>query len=190
MSEITALLGSDGDQQPDLAAVFDRLYADLKHIAIARVAALGHEQTLSATGLVHEAYLKLVGAEKLSLSNRKHFFACAAKAMRQILIDRDRRSRAGKRGDGLEPVTLAEHSDEVDSLQEAVDLLDLDRALDELELIDPALRELVELRYFAGLPLPAIAELRDVSERTMAREWERARTLLRLRLESGDGDGR
>lgn len=179
MSEITALLAADGEDQPDLAAVFERLYADLKHIALARVSSLGPEQTLGATGLVHEAYLKLVGAEQLSLNNRKHFFACAARAMRQILIDRARVAGADKRGAGLDRVTI----ERCDEHAAAPDLIDLDRALNDVEQIDPSLRELIELRYFAGLALPAIAELRGVSLRTMGREWDRARTLLRLRLE-------
>lgn len=179
MSDITELLASgQGRDKPDLAAVFDRLYVDLKRIALARLAASGADETLSATGLVHEAYLKLVGAEQLSLASRKHFFACAAQAMRQIVIDRSRIAHAEKRGDGMERVTL----DRCDAIAEEADLLDIDRALDELNLIDPDLRELVELRYFAGLSMPEIAELRGVSLRTTARDWERARALLRVRL--------
>ncbi len=179
MPEITELLAEREDRGgPDLAAVFDRLYGDLKRIAIARVAMLGPDETLSATGLVHEAYLKLVGAQQLSLTNRKHFFACAAQAMRQIVIDRSRIAHADKRGEGMERVTL----DGCDAVAEESDLLDIDRALDELNQIDPGLRELVELRYFAGLAMPEIAELRGVSLRTMARDWDRARALLRVRL--------
>jgi RNA polymerase sigma factor (TIGR02999 family) len=180
MPDITELLTPrEGRDGPDLAAVFEHLYADLKRIASARVAALAPDQTLQATGLVHEAYLKLVGARSLTLENRKHFFACAARAMRQILIDRSRIAHADKRGAALERVTL-EHCDAV---APPPPLLDLDRALDDLEQIDPALRELVELRYFAGLSLPQIAELHGQSTRTAARNWERARVLLKLRLE-------
>lgn len=179
MSEITELLAAqEGRDKPDLAAVFDRLYGDLKRIAIARVSALGPDETLSATGLVHEAYLKLVGAEQLSLSNRKHFFACAARAMRQILIDRSRNAHAEKRGAGFERVTL----EGCDAAAEANGLDDLDRALEDLEGIDPELRQLVELRYFAGLSMPQIAELRGISLRTAARDWDRARALLRVRM--------
>lgn len=184
MSEITELLDRDGSAPPDLAAVFDRLYDQLKRIAIARMAAQAPGQTLSATGLVHEAYLKLAGAERLSLENRRHFFTCAAKAMRQILIDRERGARTGKRGAGLERITLADFEDAA----QPPDLIDLDQALDDLERIDPALRELVELRYFGGLSLEQVGELRGLSLRTMGREWQRARTLLRLRLEA-DGRG-
>lgn len=180
MAEITELLErSEGRDGPDLAAVFDRLYADLKRIAIARVAQLAPDETLSATGLVHEAYLKLVGAAKLSLHSRKHFFACAARAMRQIVIDRSRIAHAEKRGDGLERVTL----DNCDAIADNTDLLGIDQALDQLREIDPDLCELVELRYFAGLSMPEIAQLRDASLRTAARDWERARALLRVRID-------
>lgn len=178
-SEITALLATDGRRsEPDIAAVFDRLYAELKHIAVARMAGLGADETLTPTGLVHEAYLKLASAERLSLTDRKHFFACAARAMRQILIDRARIAHAEKRGAGWERITL-EHCD---APAPPPALLDLDRALEDLREIDPALGELVELRYFAGLALPAIAKLHGVSLRTACRDWERARSLLQLRL--------
>jgi RNA polymerase sigma factor (TIGR02999 family) len=184
MSDITALLAANAERdQPDLAAVFQRLYTDLKHIAIARVAGLGPDETLTPTGLVHEVYLKLVGAQDLSLVSRKHFFACAARAMRQILIDRARIAHADKRGAGFERITL----ERCDAEAPLPPLLDLDRALGDLEMIDPGLRELVELRYFAGLSLPQIAELRNYSLRSAGRDWERARALLRLRL---DPDGR
>jgi RNA polymerase sigma factor (TIGR02999 family) len=181
MSDITELLAAQGG--PDLAAVFDRLYADLRRIAVARVADLGPGVTLNPTSLVHEAFLKLIGAERLTLENRKHFFACAAKAMRQILIDRGRIAGAEKRGAGLERITL----ERCEAEAEPPALFDLDRALNDLDQIDPALRELVELRYFAGLSMPQIAELQGVSLRTAGRDWERARALLRVRL---DPDGR
>jgi len=183
MTDITELLTAcEGRDGPDLAAVFERVYADLKHIAIARVAALGPAQTLSATALVHETYLKLVGAQRLTLENRKHFFTSAARAMRQILIDRHRVAQAEKRGPGLQRITLGE----CEALTDDTDLFDIDRALDELEQINPGLRELAEMRYFTGLSLPQIAELRGVSLRTAARDWERARSLLLVSL---DPDG-
>ena len=183
MTDITELLtAGDGHDGPDLAAVFERVYGDLKHIAIARVAGLGPAQTLSATALVHEAYLKLVGAQRLTLANRKHFFTSAARAMRQILIDRNRIAQAEKRGAGLQRITLGD----CEAVTDENDLHDIDRALGELEQIDSELRELAEMRYFTGLSLPQIAELRDVSLRTVARDWERARSLLLVSL---DPDG-
>lgn len=183
MTEITELLqAQEGRESPDLSAVFERLYADLKRIAISRVGQLGPGQTLGATALVHEAFLKLAGAEQLSLTNRRHFFTCAALAMRQILVDHARIANADKRGAGLQQVTLGD----CDAEAPAAGMTNLDQALDDLDRINPELRELVELRYFAGLSMPEIAELREVSLRTIARDWERARSLLQVRL-SADG---
>lgn len=183
VSEITELLkAQDGAERPDLSPVFERLYADLKRIAIARARSAGPGATLGATVLVNEVFLKLAGTERLSLTNRRHFFTCAALAMRQILVDNARAAQAEKRGGGLERVTLGSS----DAVAPDIDVRDLDSALDDLERINPDLRELVELRYFAGLSMPAIAELRGVSLRTIAREWERARSMLQVRL-SPDG---
>lgn len=185
MSEITELLAvQEGRERPDLAAVFERLYADLKRIAIARVSALGPDETLSATGLVHEAYLKLVGAERLSLSNRKHFFACAARAMRQILIDHARHRGRGKRGSNvphldLDRVELASDGPAIE------DILTLDRALERLAELDPELVRLVEWRFFAGLNLGEIAELSGLSERTLKRDWQVARAFLLREIAGG-----
>lgn len=181
MSDITDLLrvGEQGSA-PELGAVFDRLYVEIKRIAHARLGALGPKQTLSATELVHEAFLKLVDARRLTLSNRRHFFACAASVMRQILVDRRRAASADKRGGGQQLATL----DGCDAVAEPVDLLDLDRALEGVQLVNPALRELVELRFFAGLTVEEIAALREQSTRTVARDWERARSLLQAGLAS------
>jgi len=182
MTDITALLRqSENGATPELSAVFEHLYEELKRIAQARLGALPAGQTLGSTALVHEAFLKLASAEALSLQGRKHFFACAARAMRQILIDRVRGAAADKRGGGLQAVTLGE----ADIAADDAELLELEQALTELAEIDASLAELVDLRYFAGLSLPRIAELRGVSERTCARDWARARALLRVRLEAG-----
>jgi RNA polymerase sigma factor (TIGR02999 family) len=179
MTDITALLrDAQEGERPDLGPVFECLYGELKRIAQSRLAGHAPGQTLGSTALVHEAYLKLAACESLSLQSSKHFFACAARAMRQILIDRARVAGADKRGAGLQQVTLGNAvvvaSDE--------EMLELDEALRDLARIDPVLSELVELRYFAGLSLPRIAELRGISTRTAARDWERARALLRVRL--------
>ncbi|MEZ5463213.1 ECF-type sigma factor [Dokdonella sp.] len=183
MTEITELLrAQEGSQTPDLGPVFQQLYSDLKRIALARVGQLASTNSLGATELVNEAFIKLAGAEKLSLENRRHFFTCAALAMRQILVDQARLAQADKRNAGLQQVTLGDGEVQAS----AAGLSDLDLALDDLERIDPELRRLVELRYFAGLSLPAIAELRSVSARTVSRDWERARAFLKVRL-SADG---
>ena len=179
MADITEWLQlQEGRENPDLRPVFEQLYSELKRIAQARVAGLPRGHTLGATALVNETFLKLTGAERLSLTGRRHFFTCAALAMRQILVDHARIANAQKRGAGLDRVTLGG----ADAAAPGVGMTDLDQALDDLDRINPELRELVELRYFAGLSMPQIAELRGVSLRTVARDWERARSLLQIGL--------
>ena len=180
MGDITELLhAAKAGKAGSLDAVFASVYPRLRELAASRLGAQPGERTLSATALVHEAYLKLVDAERLDLVDRHHFFACAARAMRQILVDRARSRGAIKRGGPLEPLTLS-HADEL-ALAEP-ELLDVDAALDRLDAIDPALRELVELRIFAGLTLEQIAESSACSMRTVSRNWLRARALLLAQL--------
>jgi len=174
--------GQEQGQAP-LAPLFEALYVELKRIAARRVQQMGRNQTLSATALVHEAFLKLADASDLALGNRQHFYACAAQAMRQILVDHARARLAGKRGGALEQVTLS--GVESDPLE--LDVLDLERALGDLGEVDRELRQLVELRYFAGLTLEEIAELRGTSLRTANRDWQRARALLAVRLDDDAG---
>jgi RNA polymerase sigma factor (TIGR02999 family) len=182
MGEITELLVQARDgSRARLDAVFERLYPELKRLALARVR--GGEVTLSATALVHEAWLKLSGNERLELKDRHHFLACAARAMRLVVIDHVRAVQTLRRGSGTPSLTfdgeaLADHRD-IDRL------LALDQALDALERIDPMQRELVELHWFAGLDFVEIAELRGVNERTVRRGWQRARAFLEARLSNG-----
>jgi RNA polymerase sigma factor (TIGR02999 family) len=130
--------------------------------------------------LVHETYLKLVGARHLDLRDRRHFFACAGRAMRHILVDHARAALADKRGGGVAPVELPP---EVADRRTPSNWIDLDRALEELEEVFPDLRELVELRFFAGLTREETAELLGCSERTVQRDWQRARAFLYARLD-------
>jgi RNA polymerase sigma factor (TIGR02999 family) len=181
MGDITQLLQAarDGDG-PALDRVFAQVYPALRALAAGRLAGQPGERTLSATALVHEAYLKLVDAAALQLRDRQHFFACAARAMRQILVDHARARGAVKRGGPLDPLTLS--AAEPAAAPEA-DLLDVDAALDRLDAIDPALRELVELRLFAGLTLPELAASSGRSLRTVNRDWQRARALLLAQID-------
>lgn len=178
MSEITQLLNhaTDGGKSA-LDDVFNQLHAELKILARSRIRQIP-DQTLTATALVHELYLKLVGAEQLDLVSRQHFFACAGMAMRQILVDAARAGAAQKRGGDVVFVTL----DDAGEQNADTEILALDQALDELQAIEPALAELVQLRYFAGLPLGEIAALKDRSSRSLQRDWAAARAFLNARM--------
>lgn len=165
--------------------VFGHVYAELRRIASRQAARFSDPATLSTTALVHEAYLKLAGDRVVGAADREHFFALAARAMRQILIDHTRGRTRQKRGGGaphlpLDHVALPEDAP-VD------DLLALDQALGRLERVDPELARLVEWRFFAGLTLAEIAELTSVSERTVKRDWQVARAFLAREL--GDASG-
>lgn len=176
MPEITQLLGAarDGDSEA-LDQVFARLYDNLHALAASRLAGMHGNQTLSATSLVHEVYLKLSEAGQLDLVDRQHFFACAARAMRQIMVDHIRARAAAKRGGGQEAVTLSwAHGQPAPDTE----MLDLDRAMGQLERIDRNLRQLVDMRLFAGLTLEQLAELSGRSLRSINRDWQRARALL------------
>ncbi|MBZ0223135.1 MAG: sigma-70 family RNA polymerase sigma factor [Dokdonella sp.] len=164
-----------GDQDA-YDALFGLIYADLRRRA--RMLSEGHAATLSTTALVHEAYLSLAGAH-LALNDKAHFFRIAARAMRRILIDASRRRNADKRGAGLESVTL----DPALAVQERdLDLVALDQALDQLTAIEPRMAQVVELHFYAGLEFVAIAQMLELSERTVARDWRVARALLQQSL--------
>jgi RNA polymerase sigma factor (TIGR02999 family) len=174
--DLTTLLKVAGDGQ---AAAMDQLFAEvydqLKRLA-RRELASGPNPTLNTTGLVHELYLKLTLPDTLLLRDRGHFFAVAARAMRQIVIDHARRRHAEKRG-GLQTAVTLDDSMAAESL-DVLNLIHLDTALDRLQTLEPKLAELVELRYFAGLSIEQIAGLRGVTTRTIGRDWRKARAFL------------
>jgi RNA polymerase sigma factor (TIGR02999 family) len=180
MSEITELLSqARAGSKDSLDAVFSQLHAELKVLARNRVRR-GPEQTLTATALVNEVYLKLIGAQQLELSSRKHFFACAAAAMRQILVDSARASSAEKRGGDLQFVTLT--GTLAGDADTDAEILSLDLVLQDLEQIEPGLMELVHLRFFAGLSMEEIAGLTGRSVRSLHRDWSCARAFMSARL--------
>ena len=180
MSEITELLRrvGEGDGQA-MDAVFQALYPELRRLAQSRLS--GGDRDLSPTVLVHEAYLRLVGSQALSLNDRGHFFACAAKAMRHVAVDELRRDLAEKRGGGAIAVTLDEGLAEL-AMPGGTDLLAVGEALDRLGELNPRQKQLVELRFFAGLEFQEIADLLGISLRTAKREWDRARAFLYAQL--------
>ncbi len=182
--DVTILLNAA--HQGDLGAeaeLFNRLYTDLKRLAHAQLARGGRPgETLDTTVLVHEAYLRLSGGSRLDATSRAHFFNLAARVMRNVVVDFARRRDAEKRGaalrvswpEGFDPAAAGEGS--------GMDLLALDAALARLRQESPRLAQVVELRFFAGLPLEEIAALLDVGERTLKRDWRKARAFLLVEL--------
>lgn len=158
------------------------VYAELRRLAAHRLAQERPGQTLQATALVHEAYLRLVGDTQHNWDNRAHFFAAAATAMRRILISKARERGAQKRGANAVRVNLNEADLSLDTPSD--ELIALDEALRKLEQIDPLRSQVVELRYFGGLKMAEAANVLDISLRTANRYWDHARAWLRRELES------
>ena len=167
--------------QPEPGPDFQTLYAELRRIAQRELYKIGSGAQMSATTVLHEAYLQLQGRSGLHFADREHFMAYASRAMRGIVIDNARARSAQKRGGDLDFVTFdtltAENAcapadaaaDELEHISEAVE---------QLALIDAKLAELVDMKFFVGLSFLEIAALRGVSERTAQRDWDKARALL------------
>ena len=177
-AEITVWLDAarGGDRQA-LDRVLGTLYQEL-HTLARRQLSGQHNQTLDPTSLVHESYLKLIGANGgARFEDRAHFFAYAASAMRSVVVDYARNRMARKRGGDLKRV--AEIPEEAESsLRLDENLLALDAALERLLAVDPKLAKVVEMRYFAGLSEQEIADLMQRSERSVRRDWQKARLFL------------
>lgn len=178
VGDVTALIeAANSGNAVALQALFVRVYDELKLVARKQLAGAA-PATLNTTGLVHEAYLKLSRADGRNLQGRAHFFALAAKAMRQIVIDHARARLAGKRG-GAEIHVDFDEAHHLAGPDAGLDeLLRLDGALSQLESEEPRLAEIVELRFFAGLSISEIALLQSISERTINRDWRRAKAHL------------
>ncbi|HET9484945.1 MAG TPA: ECF-type sigma factor [Xanthomonadales bacterium] len=177
MAELTELLGRarDGDKSAS-DRLFAAVYEDLRRIAARNLRGAG--DGMRTTSLVHEAYEKLARPEALDLNDRRHFFAVAARAMRQIVIDHARERAAGKRGGALVRVTFDGASEEAPSREGMDELVALDAALGKLEALDPRLARLVELRFFGGMNLEEAGEAIGLSPTTLKRDWRRARAFL------------
>ncbi len=180
--ELTELLhaAQSGDRRAS-DELFERVYNELRRIAHARLLGGGRPgDTLNTTALVHETYLRLARPAALAAEDRAHFFNLAARAMRQIVVDHARRAHAEKRGGDVIKVELKDHlvgGRDGDGGLEA-DLVALDQALEKLEQESPRLAKLVELRFFAGLTLEEIGATVGLTERTMKRDWRKARAFL------------
>ena len=183
-NDITQLLSRAGDGDPRAAEeLLPLVYAELRRLAGARMQRERPGQTLQATGLVHEAYLRLVGEESPEWDNRGHFFAAAAEAMRRILIERARRKSRIRHGGELRRTEL---DTGVAGLgDDAAGILDLDQALTELEAKDGRMADVVKLRYFAGLGVEETAAALAISPRSVNRTWMAARAWLARRLDHG-----
>jgi RNA polymerase sigma factor (TIGR02999 family) len=179
MDELTHVLSAaEGGDLVASERLLLLVYDELRELAARKLMQEKPGQTLQATALVHEAYLRLVGPEaSLRWDNRGHFFAAAAEAMRRILVDEARRKKAIKRGGLLDRRDLG--AAQVAAPAPGVDLLELDEALDRLAACDPEAAGLVKLRYFAGMTVPEAAGALGLSERTAARIWTYARAFLR-----------
>ncbi len=178
MSEVTQILNQIEDGDSDAAGnLLPLVYDELRKLAAIRLANEKPGQTLQATALVHDAYIRLVDGDRVQRWNsRGHFFAAAAEAMRRILIDRARSKGRIKRGGDLHRVDL--DSADLVSQTGPDELLALDEALTELERIDPTSAKLVKLRYFAGLSVEQAAKAIGIPVSTAYREWKFARAWL------------
>jgi RNA polymerase sigma factor (TIGR02999 family) len=185
MNDVTRILSAIEGGDPSAARdLLPLVYEELRKLAARRLAGEKPGQTLQPTALVHEAYLRLVGAEEAQRwDNRGHFFAAAAQAMRRLLIDNARRRNSEKHGGGWQRVDLLDAELAVDSATD--DLLAVDEAMSKLAAHDPLMARLVELRFFAGLTLPQAAAALNISLRTANRHWTYARAWLRRELDRG-----
>ena len=185
--EVTQVLvdWNQGDQNaPD--RLMPLVYEELRKLARNYLQRERSDHTLQATGLVHEAYLRLVDQSSMSWQNRAHFFAVAAQVMRRILVDHARSHRAEKRGGEREKLEFDEAL--VPSGEKAVDLIALDDALQDLVTFDPRQSRIVELRFFGGLTNEEIGDVLGISPRTIKREWRLAKAWLRREIMRNEAD--
>jgi RNA polymerase sigma factor (TIGR02999 family) len=182
VSDVTVLLRKvANDDQEAIDSLFELLYADLHRMARARLAENSPITLLDPTSLAHEAYLRLRNAGRIDLDSRGHFMAYCSRVLRSIIVDFARKRNAERRGGGQRNVTLS--TQVADSIgADGDDIERINDALIELEKTDPRLKQVVEMRYFGGLTEQEVAEALGVTDRTVRRDWERARLLLSVAL--------
>jgi RNA polymerase sigma factor (TIGR02999 family) len=191
--DITLLLHdiASGDQHA-AAALVEAVYAQLRAAAQREMAHERPNHTLSATALVHEAYIKLAGPREVPWANRAHFYAAAAEAMRRILLDSAKRRKRAKRGGGAVAISLdagvldvrnASLPSPTDAHEAGIDPLALDTAIEQLAQQDPRAAQIVRLKYYAGLEISHVAQAMGVSERTVKNDWSFARAWLAKAME-------
>jgi len=189
--EITQLLQGwrNGDRK-SLDALLPIVYKELRRLAHFQLRQERPDHTLQSSALVNEAYLRLVGLNAPRLEGRSHFFAIAAQLMRQILVDYARRHRAGKRGGGVETLSLDDSAMLSPVKTKSLDVVALDDALQALAQIDERKAQVVELRFFGGLNFEETAEVLKISAVTASRDWSTARAWLHREMSREASDGR
>ena len=175
-----------GTPPREAEALIPLVYDHLRDLARRRIADEPAGLSLDPTGLVHEALLRITKADGRSWNDDRHFFAAAALAMRRILVERARARASLKRGGGRRRVSLDEADHETPGTQDAVDWIAVEEAMQALTELDPGLAEVVNLRYFAGLTVPEVAEALGRSPRSIDRDWNVARAWLGSRLDLRD----
>jgi RNA polymerase sigma factor (TIGR02999 family) len=177
LSDVTRILEAVAEGNPAAAdQLLPLVYDELRKLAASKMAREAPNQTLQPTALVHEAWLRLVGAENPTFANRAHFFAAAAETIRRILIDKARRKRAIRHGAGKEHVQLDEL--EIAAPTNDDEILEIDEALDKLAQQNSAEADLVKLRYFVGMTLEEAAKAMNISPRTADNYWAHAKAWL------------
>lgn len=184
MSDITRVFQALAHGDPQASErLLPMVYEELRRLAAARLASEPAGQTLQATALVHEAYLRLAGTEpEEGWSGRAHFFGAAAEAMRRILVESARRKRALKNAGQFQRQELID--DRIVTLKADDELLAVHDIVDELSIVDPQAAQLVKLRYFTGMSMPEAAEAMGLPLRTLERQWTYAKAWLFRRLQS------
>jgi RNA polymerase sigma factor (TIGR02999 family) len=183
LREVQELIGRADAGNPIAAEqLFVTLYDELHRLAKHNLRKGDASLTLGATTLLHEAYLNIAGQDDLAFPDRARFLAYASRAMRRLVIDFGRRRQAKKRGREFEITLVGDEPATPDAIQTAQELERLGDALDELAALEPELTHLVDLHFFCGYTFAEIASLRDVSERTVQRDWRKARLLLQHAL--------
>ena len=184
--QVTQLLRElTAGNQSVVDAIMPLVYSELRQLASLKLKSDQLSDSICPTILVHEAYLRLVGQEKVNWQSRAHFFRAAARAMRRILIDHARQHSSAKRGGGRTMLTLAE--DLVGDSAGQIEVLVLDEALSRLGAIDKRMAQVVEFHVFAGMTIAEAAFVLNVSKRTVEKDWWMAKLWLRRELSAGSG---